>query len=266
MLVKKIISGGQTGAEQAALDAAIKWHISHEGWVPKGRKNEYGNLSNKYHLKEMPSESYPKRTEQNVLDSHGTLILSHGELPVELTLTQELAKKQGRPCLHIDLQRINTFNAAKIVKDWLAEHGIETLNVTGPRASQDPKIYQATIKTLVTIFHLSLVETTMPDPYRVAPYLPRTVHEAVDRLISDMPLRDKSDIAKMKVDELGSLQHSLGKYIRYKYGLWSVNHELMASCRSFSGVSDLRAEEASGIIIKELWKKLRETHGLRRVK
>jgi predicted Rossmann-fold nucleotide-binding protein len=79
-MIKKIISGGQTGADQAALDVAIELGIPHGGWIPKGRKTEAGRLPEKYHLKEMPTAEYRKRTEQNVIDSDGTLIISHGEL------------------------------------------------------------------------------------------------------------------------------------------------------------------------------------------
>ncbi len=79
-MLKKIISGGQTGADQAALDAAIKLGIPHGGWIPKGRSTENGKLPDKYKLKEMPTKSYPNRTEQNVIDSDGTLIITHGKL------------------------------------------------------------------------------------------------------------------------------------------------------------------------------------------
>ena len=79
-MIDKIISGGQTGADRAALDVAIELGIPHGGWVPKGRKTEAGRLPAKYQLKEMPTDSYPERTEQNVLDSDGTLIISHGSL------------------------------------------------------------------------------------------------------------------------------------------------------------------------------------------
>ena len=68
-MIEKIISGGQTGADQAALDAAIKLGVSHGGWIPKGRITEEGVLPHKYKLKQMPTDSYPKRTEQNVLES-----------------------------------------------------------------------------------------------------------------------------------------------------------------------------------------------------
>ena len=61
---ERIVSGGQTGADQAALDVAIELAIPHGGWVPKGRRTERGPLPEKYRMKEMPTDSYPKRTEQ----------------------------------------------------------------------------------------------------------------------------------------------------------------------------------------------------------
>jgi len=79
-MIQKIISGSQTGADQAALDAAIKLGIPHGGWITKGRLTEDGPLHDKYNLKEMPTDSYPKRTEQNVMESHGTVIITYGPL------------------------------------------------------------------------------------------------------------------------------------------------------------------------------------------
>ena len=95
-MIKKIISGGQTGADKAALDAAIKWDIPHGGWVPKGRRTESGPLSDYYQLKEMHTGDYPSRTEQNVIDSDGTLIISHGELNDGSEYTWQTTKKHGR--------------------------------------------------------------------------------------------------------------------------------------------------------------------------
>ena len=77
-MIKMIISGGQTGADRAALDVAIEHNFPHGGWIPKGRLTEDGPLPEKYLLKEMPTDSYPRRTEQNVIDSDGTLIISRG--------------------------------------------------------------------------------------------------------------------------------------------------------------------------------------------
>ena len=93
-MIERIVSGGQTGADRAALDAAINVGLPHCGWIPKGRLTENGPLPEKYHLKEMPSSSYIKRTKQKVIDSDGTLILSHGKLRGVSLLTQEFAEYQ----------------------------------------------------------------------------------------------------------------------------------------------------------------------------
>lgn len=102
IMIRKIISGGQTGADRAALDVAIKMNIPHGGWIPKGRLTEEGPLPDRYQLKEMTTGSYPKRTEWNVTDSDGTLILTHGELTGGSKLTREYAHKHHKPCLHVD--------------------------------------------------------------------------------------------------------------------------------------------------------------------
>ena len=99
-MLEKIVSEGQTGADRAALDFAIKHGIPHRGRVPKGRLAEDGPLADRYELKEMPSDSYPARTEQNVIDSDGTLIISHGPLTGGSDYTREKAKKHKKPCLH----------------------------------------------------------------------------------------------------------------------------------------------------------------------
>jgi hypothetical protein len=147
-MVKKIISGGQTGADQAALDVAIKSGISHGGWIPKGRLTETGVLDDKYHLKEMETANYNKRTEQNVIDSDGTLIISHGKLTGGSEYTRDVALGHGRPWLHIDLNQTESLQAAKQIKYWLVEYEVEVLNVAGPRASKDPAIYRSTTDIL----------------------------------------------------------------------------------------------------------------------
>ena len=93
-MIEKIISGGQTGADQAALDAAIKLGIPHGGWIPKGRLTENGPLPpDKYNLIEMPTDSYPERTKKNIRESDGTLILSHGMITGGSEYTQKMALK-----------------------------------------------------------------------------------------------------------------------------------------------------------------------------
>ncbi|MCP3876188.1 MAG: hypothetical protein GY699_23980, partial [Desulfobacteraceae bacterium] len=147
-MLNKIISGGQTGADRAALDVAIKFNIDHGGWIPKGRKAEDGPLPSKYKLLEMDSTDYRERTKQNIIDSHGTAIISRGELTGGSKLTQNYAKVIGRPNCHINLVTTEEFEAAIILKSFIMENGIQILNVAGPRLSHQPWIY-ADVKTVI---------------------------------------------------------------------------------------------------------------------
>ncbi len=152
--ITKIISGGQTGADRAALDWAIKDGIPHGGSIPKGRRTEDGPLPDKYNLQEMPTASYPQRTEQNILDSDGTLIISHGPLKGGSALTRKLALRHGKPCIHINLNQFSQEEAASGILEWMKENEIKILNVAGPRASEDLRIYKETID-LLTSLHLT---------------------------------------------------------------------------------------------------------------
>jgi hypothetical protein len=264
-MITKIVSGGQTGADQAALDVAIEEGIPHGGWIPKGRKTEVGPLPEKYQLKEMATDSYPERTEKNVVDSDGTVILSHGKLTGGSAFTAKMAVKHGRPFLHIDLHKVNAFKAAEDISNWVTQHEIKVLNVAGPRASKDPEIYEAVKKILTTVLYLDHIRAHMLDPERLHPHLPRTVDEAVEYLVAEPHLRDKAGIARMTEDDLIYLHHTLGQYIRNRFGLWAENRSLMQSCRLKSG-KNLDEDECSAFIVKELWKKLQASHRLRAVK
>ena len=96
-MLKKIISGGQTGADRAAIDLAIKLNMPYGGWIPKGRKTESGPLPEKYRLREMDTADYPSRTKRNIQDSHGTVILSRGKLTKGSELTLVYAKMKQKP-------------------------------------------------------------------------------------------------------------------------------------------------------------------------
>lgn len=150
-LIKKIISGGQTGADQGALDAAMELGIEHGGWIPKGRKTEKGPLPACYNLKEMPTADYAQRTRQNVLDSDGTLIISNGALTGGSALTRELAEKYHRPWFHADMLKLSVPQAAEKIRSWIRENNIEVLNVAGPRASNDANIHDLTFNILKTV-------------------------------------------------------------------------------------------------------------------
>ena len=148
-MLKKIVSGGQTGADRAALDFALRLGIPHGGWVPKGRRAEDGPLPDRYVLKETSTANYPERTEQNVVDSDGTLVISHGSLTEGSAYTIEMAIKHGRPWLHLDMERLTLQEASQRLRSWMATSSIEVLNVAGPRQSNDSRIYDTVLAVLL---------------------------------------------------------------------------------------------------------------------
>lgn len=273
MMIQKIISGGQTGADQAALDAAIKLGLAYGGWVPKGRKTEAGILPKKYRVSEMPTSSYAERTEQNVMDSDGTLVVSHGPLSGGSEYTRNMAAKHGRPFLHVDLEQTPAFLASISIKDWIIRNRLKILNVAGPRASRDAKIYQAVFDLIEATYYLLSMEDTPSGASnsnqarrRIIAQRPPSVAEAVALLASRIPLRDKIMIANLTEKELLSLDSTLGQYIRTHLGLWGDNDPLLESCRALSQTACHTPEAASAVIIRQLWKELRQTHKLRVVK
>lgn len=138
MAVTKIVSGGQTGVDRAALDLAMVLGLPAGGWCPRGRLAEDGALPEVYSLIETPLSDYEQRTEWNVRDSDGTLIIARGELTGGTALTLELAERMGKPHLTLDLA---SSPSATAVSDWIEQLGIRTLNVAGPRESLRPGIY-----------------------------------------------------------------------------------------------------------------------------
>lgn len=147
-MISRIVSGGQTGADRAALDAAVQAGIPHGGWVPRGRKAEDGRIPARYCLREMTTFSYADRTEKNVLDSDATLIVSRGPLTGGSRLTLGLAMRNRKPCLHVDMAVTGMEEAENKVRSWLEENDVSTLNVAGPRASNDPDIYGLVLSLL----------------------------------------------------------------------------------------------------------------------
>jgi hypothetical protein len=272
-MIRKIISGGQTGADQAALDAAIKLGIPHGGWIPKGRLTEKGTLPDKYKLIEMPDTGYASRTEQNVIDSNGTIIISHGPLSEGSEYTRQMAIKHHRPWLHIDLNQTPAFKSATLINSWINKNNIEILNVAGPRASKDGQIYLAVLKLIESVHYLQLLKTSRPESDDLKNHdqsafkkLPQTVQETVEMLIAHLPLKQKATIANMAESELISLNTSLGRYILNKFGLWSGNEKLVESCLTKTDYPLHNEDDAAAVIVKELWRKLRETHKLRIIK
>ena len=139
-MLRKIISGGQTGADRAALDFAIVHGIAHGGWCPRGRWAEDGTIDARYSLTETPSSDPAQRTEWNVRDSDGTLIISVArELVGGSKLTMEFAAAHQKPWLHLwrhpDLEV-----GARHLSEFLETHPIKVLNIAGPRSSEEPGV------------------------------------------------------------------------------------------------------------------------------
>ena len=268
-MLKKIISGGQTGADRAALDAAIGLNLDHGGWVPKGRRAEDGSVPDRYHLQEMPTDSYPRRTEKNVQEADATLILTHGPATGGSRLTRELAVRHQRNQLHIDLLRTPAFKAIRMISDWIDENGIEVLNVAGSSASKDPAIYDKTLQILTGVYWLDQ-SRRLPDgrsksgPVRPDP--PDTVEKAVAELVSSMPLKDKAILANLTEEELAGLDTSLGFYVRNRFAPGPDNRRLLQSCIEKAGNPQLGDREAATLIIHELWQRLKKTYKIRVVK
>jgi len=148
-MIDCIISGGQTGVDRAALDAALEVGLDCGGWCPRGRRAEDGVIPHRYPLKETESSDYRRRTRRNVVDSDGTLILILGALSGGTALTSELARAEHKPLLVIDLD--SPAPPGKVCR-WIHEHDIRTLNVAGPRESQRPGIGERALKYLTSLF------------------------------------------------------------------------------------------------------------------
>jgi hypothetical protein len=271
-MIKKIISSGQTGADRAALDVALKFNIPHGGWITRGRRAEDGPLTDQYNLKELTTSCQSACTERNVMDSDGTLIFSRSKPTSDTKYTRQIVQQQKKHLLHIDLNKTTTYDASSLILSWIKLQNIMILNVTGPKELEDEKIYgdvfrvlefacvMQEAKRLNSSCQSKQVETVhLTDP-------PKTVEEAIDRLTTELSLKDKTIIANLAEEELDTLNDNLGVYIWNTFGFWSDNQELLDSFHYVAKDLLLSQERAIMVIIKELWKRLRRTHRLRVVK
>jgi hypothetical protein len=148
IVLRKIISGGQTGVDRGALDAAIELGLEHGGWCPMGRIAEDQFIPARYVLRQTDTKNYAQRTEKNVQLADGTLILHAGPLSGGTFLTHQLCQRYARPVLLVDLARPYD---PQIIRRWLAKQRIVTLNVAGPRESLSPGIEAATRQVLLAV-------------------------------------------------------------------------------------------------------------------
>lgn len=135
----QIVSGGQTGVDRGALDAALAAGAPCGGWCPRGRRAEDGPIPARYPLLETDAADYAVRTRANVADSDATLVIAFGAPSGGTALTVEYCRALGRPWLQVDAEREAPATAAARVCRFLAGNGVRTLNVAGPRASGEPR-------------------------------------------------------------------------------------------------------------------------------
>jgi hypothetical protein len=149
-MILKVISGGQTGVDRAGLDAALKVGFPIGGHCPKGRIAEDGTIPEIYPLIELTTNKYQVRTEKNVVESDGTLIINKGNLTSGTKRTHEYATKHLKPCLIVQLDK--PLAPAQVIR-WIEGQQIKVLNVAGPRESKFPEgIYQEALVYLVKVF------------------------------------------------------------------------------------------------------------------
>jgi hypothetical protein len=148
MDLEKIVSGGQTGVDRAALDAALAHDLPVDGWCPQGRRAEDGSIPDRYPLRETPSGEYAQRTAWNARDSDGTLIIAPGPLGGGTAVTKIEAEKRGKPVLRV---RPADPVPVPMIRAWGTEHNVRVLNVAGPRASEVEGIYEAA-RTILDAF------------------------------------------------------------------------------------------------------------------
>ncbi len=237
-MFKKVISEGQTEAGRAGL------RFAKEVGIPS-----------------VPGS--PLRSRQNALESDGTLIICCGELTGELLRMRKLVEREKRPCLVIDLASTNGLTAAGKIVNWIDGFGIEVLNITGQESSDNPRLYQDALKLLRAAYYMAALLEALPGDREIFPAFPGTIEEALESLTAGMSLKEKTRLARMDEGELTFFHPALAAYINEKFGLSAGNRNLVAACRTASGIFDLDESGASVLIIKRLFEKLRATHSLR---
>jgi len=276
MTIRRIISSGQSGAAKAALDAAIRLHVSHGGWIPRARSEGHGYPDpERYGLSIMESTGYTNYAqciERNVLDADGSLILSRGALEGLAAMTRRLAGKHGKPYYHLDLDEKAGIASVRGIHKWACEQAVFVLNVAGPVVDREGEVYEETFRIVEGVLQLARLmaakkkHSSAQGPTsetEAIPEAPQTVGDAVRLLLRDLPLKDRTTIANMTAAELPGLDATIGKHIRNRFDLVDPATPLLKACAFLAGKPALTESEASALILEELTYELHQTHRLR---
>lgn len=266
-LIKKIISGGQTGVDIAALDTAIKLNIPYGGWIPKKRKTESGHLPLKYKMSVMDTIDYKERTKQNIIDSDATAIIYRSKLAGGSLFTRNFARLMHKPYCLIDLLTIEAFEASIILQSFVTDNKIRILNIAGPRASHQPLIYQETkiiIETMIYLLFLDSNEDKIIKAYvpeNIKQSFPSNIDKAVELICDDLSLKTKTYIARIKQDKLYKVYFVMLEYFKKRLGFDTQNTKLLKNCQLKDEVCTI--EDAVMLILKKLKSVLEQNYTLR---
>ena len=149
----KIVSGGQTGVDRAALDAAMENGIEAGGWCPQGRVAEDGIIPVNYPVKELPHSGYRQRTKRNVIDSDGTVVIYFGNPSGGTKQTIAFSIQEQKPHVLIDAEELSMEEASRTIEIFIDQNSITVLNIAGPRAGGEPRAYTYAKKLMQSVLH-----------------------------------------------------------------------------------------------------------------
>lgn len=271
-MLRKILSDGGTGAGRAALDVACALRLNCGGWYAADGKDDASRSAACYGLRPLRDGAPSAAVDRCVTAADGTLIVTFGPLPPLTRHALRESRRHERHSLGIDLQQHPLFEAAARVCAWIDSQRLATLYVTGNTQGQAPRIYVQTARLLHGALTLGILKpelqrrqvvATDPAYRRAKPEWPPSLAAAVDQLLATLPLKERSRIAHLASAELDGLHFTLGRYVREAFGLLTGNRQLLEDCQAAGGLPYIVADEASAVIIRELWLKLRATHRLR---
>ncbi len=270
-MIRKIISCGIGSTAAAAMEAAQKLGLSFGGWMPEGKPGAAGGRSGAEHLRQTATTDPDEAFRRNVMEADATVMITQGRSDAQTEGMKRICEQAGRPVLHLSMDTTGGFQAARKLGEWVQDLRVDILHVAGRPTETSPEFTRTVRNLLEAFFYLIVMKegaetSSLPPFFLDDEQLPRTVSEAVDSLKKHLPLKDKTTVANLSEQELLRLDPTLGEYIRNAFRLWSGNYALLDSCRIFSRQAGSGETDAAAIIIRELWRDLKQTHTLRVIK
>jgi hypothetical protein len=264
-MLEKILSSGRSGAERAALDLALELGLSCGGTFPAEAAAERPPIDE---LTPLSGADADACLEQNVVESDGTLMITFGRLCGDTDLARRLSLRHGRQLLHIDAAKTELSAAAELIRSWIEVYGITVLHVTGVDEEKSTALYAAAASILA--FAIEPLQRRIGAGGRNRPPVPggrpATLQQAVNRIESEMTLREKAIFANTEGGAANRLFLPLVQTVVARFGLAGGNRLLLGSCRAAGKQPEMGPEEAALLILDALWKSLRKAYRIRVVK